>query len=199
MCLPEKRIEDPGEGAGQGGFCRVLQGERLPVLTEVPLYGDWPGALYKEEKTGAMSERARLEQHNPNVSGDAQADGKKSPLGISIGKDGQNRWEKTLHLYPAQLTAGVGCRRGTSKEAILEALQQATAQVGGSLMDIRLVTSIDLKAKEAGLLEVCRELEVPFRCFSAEALLQAKGNSPRRLCTGDHRVTSERAGGSDRQ
>ena len=154
---------------------RVLQGERLPVLTEVPLYGDWPGALYKEEKTGAMSERARLGQHNPNVSGDAQADGKKSPLGISIGKDGQNRWEKTLHLYPAQLTAGVGCRRGTAKEAILEALQQATAQVGGSLMDIRLVASIDLKAKEAGLLEVCRELEVPFRCFSAEALLQAEG------------------------
>ena len=94
---------------------RVLQGERLPVVAEMPLYGDWPGALYKEEKTGAMSERARLEQHNPNVSGDAQADGKKSPLGISIGKDGQNRWEKTLHLYPAQLTAGVGCRSGISK------------------------------------------------------------------------------------
>ena len=154
---------------------RVLHGERLPVVAEMPLYGDWPGALYKEEKTGAMSERARLEQHNPNVSGDAQADGKKSPLGISIGKDGQNRWEKTLHLYPAQLTAGVGCRSGTSKEAILEALQQATAQVGGSLMDIRLVASIDLKADEEGLLKYCEDHGLTPSFYSSAELLEVPG------------------------
>ena len=155
---------------------RILQGERLPVVTEEPLYGDWPGALYKEEKTVVLSERTRLELHNPKVLEDAQAETSGRSLGIYIGKDGRNRWEKTLHLYPAQLTAGVGCRRGTSKDAILEALQQAAAQIGASLLDIRLVASIDLKAKETGLLEACRELEVPFQCFSADTLLQAEGD-----------------------
>nr|NMF99457.1 cobalamin biosynthesis protein CbiG [Aromatoleum toluolicum] len=49
---------------------------------------------------------------------------------------------------------GLGCDRGTPSETIARAIAQALAQAGANLADVRAVASIDLKADEAGLLEL---------------------------------------------
>ncbi|HJV26029.1 MAG TPA: cobalamin biosynthesis protein [Aromatoleum sp.] len=49
---------------------------------------------------------------------------------------------------------GLGCDRGTPTETIARAIDEALAQAGAFLTDVRAVASIDLKADEAGLLEI---------------------------------------------
>jgi len=49
---------------------------------------------------------------------------------------------------------GLGCDRGTPAATIARAVDAALAQAGASFDDVRAVASIDLKADEAGLLEL---------------------------------------------
>jgi cobalt-precorrin 5A hydrolase len=61
------------------------------------------------------------------------------------------------------LIVGVGCRRGTSPEAIVAAVQEALERSGSTLQRVRLLASADLKASEPGLLEAARRLDLPMR------------------------------------
>lgn len=49
---------------------------------------------------------------------------------------------------------GLGCDRGTPAETIARAIDEALARAGAGLADVHAVASIDLKADEAGLLEL---------------------------------------------
>jgi cobalt-precorrin 5A hydrolase len=55
------------------------------------------------------------------------------------------------------LALGLGCDRGTPAATIYQAISEALAVCGGQPSDVRAVGSIDLKADEAGLLQVARE------------------------------------------
>ncbi|WP_313952245.1 cobalamin biosynthesis protein [Accumulibacter sp.] len=55
------------------------------------------------------------------------------------------------------LALGLGCDRGTPAATINQAISEALAACGGQPSDVRAVASIDLKADEAGLLQVARE------------------------------------------
>ena len=53
-----------------------------------------------------------------------------------------------------KLALGLGCDRGTPAATIAHAIDQALASVGASRADVVAAASINLKADEAGLLEV---------------------------------------------
>lgn len=55
-----------------------------------------------------------------------------------------------------KLALGMGCDRGTPVSTIALAVEQALAACGASIGEVEAVASIDLKADEAGLLEVAR-------------------------------------------
>ncbi|MCB1943523.1 MAG: cobalamin biosynthesis protein [Candidatus Accumulibacter sp.] len=55
------------------------------------------------------------------------------------------------------LALGLGCDRGTPAATISQAISEALACCGGQMSDVHAVASIDLKADEAGLLQVARE------------------------------------------
>lgn len=78
--------------------------------------------------------------------------------------------EDCLYLIPPILSVGVGCRRGVSREIILERIRIAVEQLGASLKAISGIYSIDLKSNEAGLIEVANYLRVPFQTFRADEL-----------------------------
>ncbi len=61
------------------------------------------------------------------------------------------------------LIVGVGCRKGTSQEEILEAIDQALEKGECSRADIRCLATIDLKGDEPGLREACINLGLPLR------------------------------------
>ena len=68
------------------------------------------------------------------------------------------------------LALGIGCDRVTPAATIALAVEQALAACGGRVDDVVAVASIDLKADEAGLLEVARVRGWPIRFYAAAEL-----------------------------
>ena len=70
---------------------------------------------------------------------------------------------------------GIGCRKGTSAEAIEQTVQAALASAKLPWQAICGAASIDIKQNEPGLLLFCEKNGLPFRTFTAEELQNAKG------------------------
>jgi cobalt-precorrin 5A hydrolase len=69
-----------------------------------------------------------------------------------------------------QLAVGIGCRRGTSAEAIEHAVRAALGTLGFS--EIFLVASIEAKKDEEGLLAFCAHHRLRLQFFSAKEIAQ---------------------------
>lgn len=86
--------------------------------------------------------------------------------------------EDALCLVPPVLTLGVGCRKGIPA-AELEAAFEALLKAAGCRAEaVGRVCSIDLKAREPGLLAFCQKHGLPLDTFSADALAAARGDFP---------------------
>lgn len=94
-----------------------------------------------------------------------EAEKEKAHLWISVQKESS---EIPLLLIPRVFSIGVGCRRGVSRERILEAVQVGLDQLGISSKSVQGIYSIDLKANEVGIQEAAHVLGIPFRTFPAE-------------------------------
>lgn len=70
-------------------------------------------------------------------------------------------------LRPRNIIAGVGCRKGKSKEEICAALTQSLQASGISPHSLRALATVDLKKEEKGLLEACAALGIPLLSFTA--------------------------------
>ena len=75
-----------------------------------------------------------------------------------------------VQWHPRVLWLGIGCERGTSKQLIETAIERTCQKYHLSTDAVAGIASIDLKANEVGLLEICRAGNFPFKTFSAEAL-----------------------------
>lgn len=84
-------------------------------------------------------------------------------------------FEHTLHLVPQDFVIGMGCRSGTSGEALYRFVSDAFAAQGWSLYRIRAVASIDVKRGEPGLIALAKKLRVPFVVYNAETLCAQQG------------------------
>ena len=82
-------------------------------------------------------------------------------------------------MKPIRLALGLGCDRGTPAATIRQAIDEALARAGASSMaDVEAVASIDLKADEAGLLEVARACGWTLRFYAAAELAQVTVPNP---------------------
>ncbi len=89
--------------------------------------------------------------------------GSKGPAGIP-----------TARLVCRSVAAGIGCRRGTSREKIIEAVGAVCEQYGIDRRAVGLLASVDLKRDEAGLAAAAEQLEAGL-VFYAPPELQAMG------------------------
>ncbi|MER2540100.1 MAG: cobalamin biosynthesis protein [Azonexus sp.] len=69
-----------------------------------------------------------------------------------------------------KIAIGLGCDRGTPAATIALCIAEALAACGASRTDVELVASIDLKADEAGLLQVIEQNGWPCLFYPAAAL-----------------------------
>lgn len=95
--------------------------------------------------------------------------------GIVVSADEKSPFSVTLSLIPRNIVLGIGCKKGTDKEVIKQFVNSVLSE---NKIDIRRVcsaASIDLKSEEAGLVSFCKELDIPFRTYSAEMLSRAEG------------------------
>lgn len=75
-----------------------------------------------------------------------------------------------LFLRPPTLCAGIGCRRGTSKEQILNAIQDACSHIKRSPKSIYAIASSVVKENEPGLRSVINMLGVENHFYTNEQL-----------------------------
>lgn len=75
-----------------------------------------------------------------------------------------------VQWHPRVLWVGIGCERGSSRQLIETAIArtcQASHFAEGAIAGL---ASLDLKADEAGLLELCHARDWPLHCFTADHL-----------------------------
>ena len=109
-------------------FAAGILEREMPLCSAFPIVSPLPGGVY-EAGSGA--------------------------LGVYIGCDVREPFQKTLRLIPKKLRVGLGCRRGVCASAITSAIQRVFAENRLDLRAISGVFSIDLKKDEPGLLMAC--------------------------------------------
>ena len=125
----------------------ILEGD-IPLKSDFPLVGTLPNGVISGE-TGN--------------------------LGIYLTVSDKEPFENTLRLIPKVLHLGIGCRRGTEKEAIERAVTQVFKENGLDFRAVQSAASIDLKKDEEGLLSFCEEQTIPIRFYSAAELEAVPG------------------------
>nr|WP_242042423.1 precorrin-3B C(17)-methyltransferase [Leptolyngbya sp. FACHB-541] len=83
-----------------------------------------------------------------------------------------------VQWHPRVLWIGIGCERGTSRQLIETAIQQVLQANHLAEGAIAGIATIDLKADEVGLVELCRDRHFPLRCFTAEQLRTVQVPTP---------------------
>lgn len=96
-------------------------------------------------------------------------------IGIYISCSKEKPFEETLLLVPPVLHLGIGCRRGTPVEKFREAVDSVLKEYNIHPKAIKQVTSIDIKSNEEGLLEFCKERNLPAVFYTAEQLWEVPG------------------------
>lgn len=101
---------------------------------------------------------------------ESESDLEQYEYGILVSQRTDKGKEKVLRLLPRNIVAGVGCRKGTPLSALETGMTEILAEHHLVWEQLGVVVSIDLKAKEQGLLEMCRGRGIPFLTYSAEEL-----------------------------
>ena len=140
--------------------------------------------LHIASMTAAKHISARILEHPVPISSDfpivtelpsGTVAGASGEIGICISCKKQEPFAETLLLVPPKLHLGIGCRRGTTCEAIEAAVSQVCREYSIHPKAIKLAASIDLKAEEAGLLEFCEKRNLPVAFYTAEQLRGVPG------------------------
>lgn len=126
--------------------------------------------IRKDMKRGEFY-RNRLAEHGIfSHWGDKESVKEQKGLSVYITDENLPLQQNILYLRPQRLIAGVGCRRGTSKNIILDALNSACSAIEQDIFAISMLASTIVKSDEVGLLEVADELKIPIKFFSNEEL-----------------------------
>ena len=139
--------------------CMVLESERIKLVsgkllagqpvyywTDIPVTGTAPAGLFPAEAP------------------------EKADLALTLCPTGQ-----ALHLVPRIGVLGIGCKRGTSAEALEAAFAAFCARHGLAVQAVTAAASIDLKQNEPGLLSFCLTHGWPVRFYSAAQLRSTPG------------------------
>lgn len=113
-------------------------------------------------------------------------DGNKLPNGLTLKEKGNTcvcvsiyekrlNYQNILHLVPQKVHIGIGCRKGTEKEKLLEFADMCLKKSQIFEQSVSSVSSIDIKHGERGLIDFADEKKWPLYFFSAERLNTAEG------------------------
>lgn len=102
--------------------------------------------------------------------------GNNGEIGICVSYKNEKTFDKTLNLIPKILHIGIGCRRGTSKKVIADAVGKVFTDYDIDFRAVKCAASIDLKKDEEGLLEFCQEKTLNITFYSADELKNVQGN-----------------------
>ena len=99
------------------------------------------------------------------------------PVGVAVTEQNINTpYHVTLYLRPRVLILGAGCNRGVDPDEFERAAQEFMRSSGVSILSLKALASIDIKANEPALIKVAESHNIPFITFSASELQDLPGN-----------------------
>jgi cobalt-precorrin 5A hydrolase len=101
--------------------------------------------------------------------------GSEGELGILVSYRRVAPFSTTLRLIPRILHLGVGCRKGTEESVLERAVFSVLDAEGIDYRAVKCVASIDLKAREPGLLRFCEKHDLKPAFYSAQQLSAVPG------------------------
>lgn len=142
------------------------------------LAGEEVALFAEEEGIIAVSRNGKLSEYTEKNRRQSM------PAAVSCGLVISNRekpdklcgFENVLQLVPVNIYLGIGCRRGVDSTRITAAVREALRRANISRRAVAKAGSIDLKAKEAGLLGFCEQYGIELVTFSADELLMTDGS-----------------------
>ncbi len=72
------------------------------------------------------------------------------------------------------IVAGLGCRKGSTREELLSALEAACTEAGISRESITALATGDIKREEPGILQLAETLGLPLHIVTDDALMNAE-------------------------
>ncbi|MBZ4645483.1 MAG: cbiG [Clostridia bacterium] len=72
----------------------------------------------------------------------------------------------SVYLRPKSIILGIGCRRGTTKQKIAEAVKECLEDLHISKKCIQHIATVDVKQDEQGLVRFAQELQVPLKIIA---------------------------------
>lgn len=75
-----------------------------------------------------------------------------------------------METWRRQVAIGIGCDRETPVAELRALLLDCLKEAAAGLQDVACLATVDVKADEAGILELARELQLPLRLFPAAEL-----------------------------
>ena len=98
-------------------------------------------------------------------------------LGVHVTFDEKTRpFADTVHLVPKTVVVGIGCRKGVGADAIGRLVDACLGAARISACAVRHVATIDLKATEPGLCELCAQRGWELVSYGSERLAQVPGD-----------------------
>ncbi len=99
-----------------------------------------------------------------------------SHTGICISREYRQCFTHTLHLIPRQYVLGIGCRKNTAYESLLEIVNSVLCSHGILACEVGAMASIDIKAGEKAMIMLAKHLKIPFYTYPAQELSQVEGS-----------------------
>ena len=75
-----------------------------------------------------------------------------------------------LQIYPKNLILGIGCRRDTPEDIILESIKKSLAKVNKSINSVKKISTVDIKADELGIIQVAEKSNIPLEIISRDEI-----------------------------
>ena len=186
-----------GHAGGANRLCRMLSkalGAEPVITTATDGRGLFAVDVFAAENGLQISDREAAKRissrilagETPKIYSDAAPVGsfavsletserKDADIILSCRRKAEDR-EDTLYLIPRMVTLGLGCRKGSTEEAILEAVQSILDRSGVFRQALCGIASIDLKREEPGLMAFARAWNLPVRFYSAQELTEVPGS-----------------------
>ena len=137
----------------------LLAGETVGFYSDFPCEGELPQGLVSCGCQGKTQ------------------NGQQMDLGVCVTIHKNVRpFASTVHVIPPAAVLGIGCRKGREYEGILAAAERLLEKEGLFREAVCGAASVDLKKEEPGIQRLVREWDIPFFTYSAEQLMEAKGD-----------------------
>ncbi len=100
-------------------------------------------------------------------------------LGVCVSGEMKAPFPRTLHLAPANIVIGIGCKKGVETEALSSFITETLKKAGIHPSRVAEAATIDLKRDEKAILEYCKANGLPLRFYTAEELMAVEGDFAR--------------------